>query len=853
MAKNNLQLESPSSSASTSLSSLNLLTHTTLASCAHLPLPAYALAWGNGVHRPKTLPARGCDASIDRAHIFAFSHNPETGEEEEFFIVSRRCARCVRKGLASGCSRGDVCVQCREAGVTCRTAAGWIEMPPATDRKTGGAAGEDEAGRSGEERRQETAREGEKEGDIVKNTPTMRPKPRPKKMSQELRSLRQAFLEMSESLRPADSVVGELLYGSLTEHTSQPNDTKTGGKLNKNGALPPDIAKTQDSGPTPISESISTAKPTNSTEAPDRSKRTVPRMSKEIRMLRRASLELPVGLRPRGINIDSDGKVQRSKLSLSVSAAETRRSSRISHNVTIATPGIKARSAKKPPNDYAHVLRSRKRISLSAEHIRPRKRARLDLEDATHDATPSSATPTGMHKPKRARRWSPSPSLSLSSLSQSSLSPISALATVTLPHLSQVSTPAFGSPSAMSTSRPERARPQSLQPSIPSDSPEPAPVHASLKLERPTAQDVRASPQPPPQKRATRVPLPTHLHPSLHHPTAPITAAGSPTEILTNAEAPQPHAEAVQGKGELPLEDVYAHKEATMGESSASTSSHKEEHVVKARYGLRQRTRNFGPMSPRARRTKVAATETSTDASPNAGIKDAGASTSIGPSTNGDGGTAHSHAMAGAEHKQPVSSPPKRRRVKEGAARKIRASVRRRGIEALLAAEEGEDQGRSTQHIENSSAQGEKNTRIHSMSPRTRELMPILVQNGRAEAIEGAGGDGQIRGSATFTGAIHTEPTIEPQLGESLPGEGDSNTVVNGGDDTHAMVGGKPMEHRGTDGEQGTSSHTYGLGAPSPAGVPLGRSIQDEAIAATSVTTAADTGDLGSERAAHSA
>lgn len=94
----------------------------------HLPLPKYTESWGSDVHRPKSLP-ESYDDHIDPAHIFAFSNNPETDEEGEFYVVSKRCHRCVK--LRRPCTRGEpACRACEEANSTCVTAEGWIELPP---------------------------------------------------------------------------------------------------------------------------------------------------------------------------------------------------------------------------------------------------------------------------------------------------------------------------------------------------------------------------------------------------------------------------------------------------------------------------------------------------------------------------------------------------------------------------------------------------------------------------------------------------------------------------------------------------------------------------------------------------
>ncbi len=160
-----------------------------VASFAHLPLPAYAISWKHGVHRPLALPPQGCDLSIDREHIFALDHNPETGEHQEFYVVSKRCEPCVRKGQS--CSRGDVCTRCRqeESEFTCITAEGWIEMPP---EKRGVRWGHIEV--KVEERNRES------EGSTPKS------KNRTATMGRELKNLREALQEMPESLRPVDFI-----------------------------------------------------------------------------------------------------------------------------------------------------------------------------------------------------------------------------------------------------------------------------------------------------------------------------------------------------------------------------------------------------------------------------------------------------------------------------------------------------------------------------------------------------------------------------------------------------------------------------------------------------------------------
>lgn len=160
-----------------------------VASFAHLPLPSYAKSWKHGVHRPLALPPQGCDLSIDREHIFALNRNPETCEQEEFYVVSKRCEPCVRKGQS--CSRGDVCTQCRQgdSDSTCITAEGWIEMPP---EKKGVRWGHIE------DKVEERNREAEGSTPKSKNrTPTM---------GRELKTLREALLEMPASLRPVDFI-----------------------------------------------------------------------------------------------------------------------------------------------------------------------------------------------------------------------------------------------------------------------------------------------------------------------------------------------------------------------------------------------------------------------------------------------------------------------------------------------------------------------------------------------------------------------------------------------------------------------------------------------------------------------
>ncbi|KAI0792200.1 hypothetical protein C8Q75DRAFT_624563 [Abortiporus biennis] len=98
------------------------------------PIPDFVVDWGHDARRPEKLP-EFYDTRIEPAHIYVFPRHPDSGQEGDFYVVSKACTHCKR--LRQRCNRGrPYCDRCYSTRHPCVPhASGWDELPrPKGDR-----------------------------------------------------------------------------------------------------------------------------------------------------------------------------------------------------------------------------------------------------------------------------------------------------------------------------------------------------------------------------------------------------------------------------------------------------------------------------------------------------------------------------------------------------------------------------------------------------------------------------------------------------------------------------------------------------------------------------------------------